>query len=101
MDNSVFGFLWALTALTVLALGTAAVSIVLHAKSGSARELLSRVRQLDIDIEELHQAVSKWTNRGRVADARAKIGQAQAPAPVPERGTKEYKSFLRRRAMGN
>lgn len=99
MDNSAYDFfLWTLSAVSVLALCTAAVSVVLHAKSGSARQLVSRVRQLEIDFEELFNAVSKWTNRARVADARAKIGQAQAAPALPERGTPEYKKLLRARA---
>lgn len=86
-------------ALTVLALCGAVISLVLHYRSGSAAQLQSEVRQLAIDVEELFGAVDKWTKRRQVADARSKIG-ATAPQAVPERGSAEYKQFLRKRVRG-
>lgn len=97
VEASVF-FLSALSAIAVLALCTAVLALALHRRSGSPHQLRTQVRQLDIDVEELTQAVNKWTNRGRVADARARIGQVAAPAaPLT---LKEQKAQLRARFNG-
>lgn len=88
-----------LSAIAVLALISAAVSLWLHLRSGSVHSLESKVNQVTLDLHDLFDTVEKWTRRDRVRrlrDGREEAGQVVA---VPQRGTPEYKSFLRRKIM--
>lgn len=87
-------------AVCVLALVTSTVSLWLHHRVGSVRELESRLRQQELDLHELFDTVEKWTRRDRVR--RLRDGQAAAleQPQLPQPGTPEYKVYLRRKARG-
>lgn len=86
-------------ALIVVALLTSAISLALHWRSESPRKLQSRVLGLETDFEELINSVNRWTSRNAMRDARAKKGE-QTELAAPQRGTPEYKTWLRRRVRG-
>jgi hypothetical protein len=56
----------AASALSLLAMVTAGVSLWLTTRAASPRELTSSVRQLELDLHELFDTVEKWTRRDRV-----------------------------------
>lgn len=94
-------FLIAVAACTLagLALVTAAVSLYLHLRTGSLHELVSHVRQLDLDVHEAFDVIEKWTRRDRVR--RLREGRENADTPnQPERplSPAELKAALRARA---
>lgn len=84
-------------ALTILALISAAISIVLHFRGGSFHELRTEVRQLSTDVENLYDSVERWTHRQRVRNMRDGVA---AQSLTPQRGSSDYKAHLRAKAAG-
>lgn len=84
-------------ALTVIALISAVVSMVLHFRGGSFHELRTEVRQLSTDVENLYDSVERWTHRQRVRNMRDGVASAQL---TPQRGSADYKNYLRAKATG-
>jgi len=97
MFSGLFVGVWG--AITVVHLALTVFCIVKLQRTGSASQLQSDVRQLAIDVEELYNAVEKWTKRRYASEAREKIGKVTTMEP-PERGSKAYKDFLRLKQRG-
>lgn len=89
----------AASALSLLALVSAGVSLWLTTRAASPRELTSSVRQLELDLHELFDTVEKWTRRDRVRRLRegreaAGLDNPTTPAPV---NLAQHKAALRRK----
>lgn len=68
-------------AVSVVALVSSIVSLWLHYRTGSVRQLTSEVRQTSLDVHELFDTVEKWTRRDRVR--RLREGRVETEPAVP------------------
>lgn len=83
----------------LLALAAAGVSLALHRRAGNPLDLAHQVNQQRLDLDELFDRVDQWQRRDRVRRLRASHEPPEAPA-APQRGSPEYKQFLRNKARG-
>jgi len=85
----------ALVAMVVLSLGFSALSLYFATRAGSLHELHMQVSSLRNEVSLLDDNIHAKEQRERVRRLRA--GKQEEAPQVPQRGTPEYKAWLRSR----
>lgn len=84
---------------TLIALCGTGVSLLLHRRSGSYVDLTQRVHAVENDLNELFDRVAHWQRRDRTRRLREAPDLVVPEQPEPARGTPEYKTLLRQKAI--